>query len=150
MEKNAQAVRVTDTKVNIDMEAYLGNIDRDFVQELDDFIFGAYVDLVRRDETGCYVFIQDAWIPVVDWKKKYEFPGARGLTQLARYFYNLGCLENCNGEQNRFRNHFVHNVLSDNRNKKMIEVYADEVDCKAGDVVRAIIIGKEDAPSKGK
>lgn len=83
-----------DTRVDFNVEAATGhNKDRDFVQEVDDFIFGGFVDWVRRDETGCYVYIQDAWIPVVDWMKKHEFPGARNLTHLARYFYNLGQME---------------------------------------------------------
>lgn len=42
------------------------------------------------------------------------------------------------------RNHFVHNVLSGNDMKKMIEIYNDEVGCKPGNVVRAIIFKKED------
>ena len=143
MEKDTQTVRVMDTRVDINVEASTGhNKDRDFVKEVDDFIFGGFVDWVRRDETGCYVYIQDAWIPVVDWMKKHEFPGARNLTHLARYFYNLGQMENIAGEMKGFRNHFVHNVLSGNTTKKMIEIYTDEVDCKAGDVVRAIITGK--------
>lgn len=41
------------------------------------------------------------------------------------------------------RNHFVYNILSGNDMKKMIELYNDEVSCKPGDVVRAIIV-KED------
>ena len=94
METNTQSVRVMDTRVDINVEAMVGhNKDRDFVNEVDDFIFGGFVDWVRRDETGCYVYIRDAWIPVVDWMKKYEFPGARNLTHLARYFYNLGQME---------------------------------------------------------
>lgn len=134
-----------DTRVDLNIEAAVGhNKDRDFVQEVDDFIFGGFVDWVRRDETGCYVYIQDAWIPVVDWMKKYTFTGARDLTSLARYFYNLGQMEKSTEESKGFRNHFVHNVLSGNTSKKMIEVYNDEVDCKVGDVVRAIIIGKKE------
>ena len=70
-----------------------GRKNRNFEDEVDDFIFGGFVDWIRRDETGCYVYIQDAWIPVVDWKNKYEFPGARDLTSIARYFYNLGRME---------------------------------------------------------
>lgn len=144
MEKNTQKVSAMDTRVDINVEAMTGhNKDRDFVQELDDFIFGGFVDWVRRDETGCYVYIQDAWIPVVDWMKRYEFAGARNLTHLARYFYNLGQMENSAGKMNGFRNHHVYNVLSGATNKKMIEIYTDEVDCKAGDVVRAIITGKD-------
>lgn len=83
-----------DIRVDFNVTAATGaNKDKNFEQEVDDFIFGGFVDWVRRDETGCYVFIQDAWIPVVDWKEKYEFPGARNLTSLARYFYNLGQME---------------------------------------------------------
>lgn len=153
MEKNTQTVRVMDTRVDFNVEAAAGyNKDRDFVKEVDDFIFGGFVDWVRRDETGCYVYIQDAWIPVVDWMKKHEFPGARNLTHLARYFYNLGQMEKSGGEMKGFRNHFVHNILSGSHTKKMIEIYNDEVDCKVGDVVRAIIIGKEGAsgePGRG-
>ena len=138
-----------DTRVDINVEAMVGhNKDRDFVKEVDDFIFGGFVDWVRRDETGCYVYIQDAWIPVVDWMKKYEFPGARNLTNLARYFYNLGQMEMRAGETNGFRNHFVHGVLSGNTSKKMIEVYTDEADCRVGDVVQAIIIGKKGDPGE--
>lgn len=65
-------------------------MDMDFVKEVDCFIYGGYSDWVRRDETGCYVRLEDTWIPVEDWKKKHKFPGARDLTYLARYFYNLG------------------------------------------------------------
>ncbi len=83
-----------DIRVDYNVEAgVFRNKDRDFVQEVDDFIFGGFVDWIRRDETGCYVHIQDGWIPVVDWRKKYEFPGARNLTNLARYFFNLGQME---------------------------------------------------------
>lgn len=78
----------------MNIEASVGHSkDRDFVQEVDDFIFGGFVDWVRRDETGCYVYIQGAWVQVVDWKEKYNFPGARNLTHIARYFYNLGIME---------------------------------------------------------
>lgn len=56
----------------------------------DDFVYGGYVDYIRRDATGCYVMMDDAWIPVVDWFDAHKFPGARDLTHLARYFYNLG------------------------------------------------------------
>ena len=83
-----------DTRVDFNAEAATGyNKDRDFVQEVDDFIYGGFVDWIRRDETGCYVYIQDVWIPVEDWKKKYQLIGARDLTHLARYFYNLGQME---------------------------------------------------------
>ena len=87
-----------DTRVDINLEAVSKNSDRDFEKEIDDFIFGGFVDWVRRDETGCYVLTRDAWIPVVDWKKKYEFSGARNLSYLARYFYNLGQMEMRAGE----------------------------------------------------
>lgn len=80
-----------DIRVDFNIEAAIGhNKDRDFTQEVDDFIFGGFVDWVRRDETGCYVYIQDVWCPVVDWNQKHIFPGQRTLTHLARYFYNLG------------------------------------------------------------
>lgn len=83
--------RRMDIRVDFNVAAAVGaNKDMDFDQLVDDFIFGGFVDWVRRDKTGCYVFIQDAWIPVVDWKDKYSFPGARDLTSIARYFYNLG------------------------------------------------------------
>ena len=82
--------RRMDIRVDFNVEAAVGNKDMNFDQLVDDFIFGGFVDWVRRDKTGCYVFIQDAWIPVVDWKDKYSFPGARDLTSIARYFYNLG------------------------------------------------------------
>ena len=83
-----------DTRVDINIEASVfRNKDRDFVQEVDDFIYGGFVDWIRRDDTGCYVKLHDGWIPVVDWMKKYEFPGARNLTHLARYFFNLGQME---------------------------------------------------------
>lgn len=136
-----------DTRVDINLDAVSKNPDRDFEKEIDDFIFGGFVDWVRRDETGCYVLIQDAWIPVVDWKKKYQFSGARNLSYLARYFYNLGQMEMGKRDKSEMpgsRPHFVYNILSGNTSKKMIEVYNDEVDCKVGDVVRAIIIGKKE------
>lgn len=42
------------------------------------------------------------------------------------------------------RNHFVYNILSGNDMKKMIGIYNDEVSCKPGDVVRVIVLPKED------
>lgn len=41
------------------------------------------------------------------------------------------------------RSHFVMQVLSDGHLKKAIEIYQDECDCKAGDVVKAIIRKKD-------
>lgn len=83
-----------DTRVDINIEASVfRNKDRDFVQEVYDFIYGGFVDWIRRDDTGCYVKLHDGWMPVVDLMKKYEFPGARNLPHLARYFFNLGQME---------------------------------------------------------
>lgn len=81
-----------ETKVDLNKDFTQWNRDRDFKKELDDFVYGGYVDYVRRDESGVYVFMYGDWIPVQDWTK-LEFPGARDLTCLARYFYNMGKAE---------------------------------------------------------
>lgn len=81
---------ITEYRIDIDVELTKIAGTRDFVKEVDDFVFGGFVDYIRRDATGCYVMMNDAWIPVVDWYYSHEFPGARNLTHLARYFYNLG------------------------------------------------------------
>jgi len=79
-----------DKRVDLNIAASIGSKDIDFENEIDDFIFGGFVDWIRRDDTGCYAFIKDDWIPVVDWKDRYQFTGARSLSAFARYFYNLG------------------------------------------------------------
>lgn len=83
------------TKYRIDIDVNVMNADapRDFTKDIDNFVFGGYVDWIRRDENGCYVRMGDAWIPVVDWQKSIEFPGARDLRHIAKYFYNLGRIE---------------------------------------------------------
>ena len=80
----------TEYRIDIDVELTQMPGTRDFVKEVDDFVYGGYVDYIRRDGTGCYVMMNDAWIPVVDWFDAHKFPGARNLTHIARYFYNLG------------------------------------------------------------
>lgn len=80
----------TEYRIDIDVELTQIPDTRDFVKEVDDFVYGGYVDYIRRDGTGCYVMMNDAWIPVVDWFDAHKFPGARNLTHIARYFYNLG------------------------------------------------------------
>lgn len=80
----------TEYRIDIDVELTKIAGTRDFVEEVDDFVYGGYVHYIRRDATGCYVMMNDAWIPVVDWFDAHKFPGARDLTHLARYFYNLG------------------------------------------------------------
>lgn len=83
----------TEYCIDIDVDAMNADAPRDFTKDIDNFVFGGYVDWIRRDENGCYVRMGDAWIPVVDWIKKYEFPGARDLRHIAKYFYNLGRME---------------------------------------------------------
>jgi len=85
---------VTEYRIDINVEATkITCPNRTFVKEVDDFVYGGYVDWIRRDGTGTYVKIQDAWIPVEDWYDKHKFPGARDLTHIARYFYNLGRMD---------------------------------------------------------
>lgn len=80
------------TRVDFDKRTLFYGKRKDFEQEIDDFVFGGFVDYVKRNETGCYAQIHDDWIPVVDWKDKYEFPGARDLSSLARYIHSLALL----------------------------------------------------------
>ena len=80
----------TEYRIDIDVELTRIAGTRDLVKEVDDFVYGGYVDYIRRDATGCYVMMNDAWIPVVDWFDAHKFPGGRDLTHIARYFYNLG------------------------------------------------------------
>ena len=65
---------------------------RNFTDEIDTFIYGGYADELHRTPTGTFVKLhgQEDLIPVEDWKKKYQFPGARTLEHIARWFYEMG------------------------------------------------------------
>lgn len=57
--------------------------------------------------------------------------------------YTLGFDDGVKSVEQKERSHFVMQVLSDGHMKKAIEIYSDECDCKAGDVVKTIIRKKD-------
>lgn len=68
-----------------------------YIEEIDRFVYGGYTDEIKRVPNPLHAAYDDVfvkmhgdWIPVEDWKKKHELPGARDLTYLARHFQLLG------------------------------------------------------------
>ena len=65
---------------------------RNLTDEIDTFIYGGYADALKRTPAGTYVLPHgdETWLPVEDWKKKYQFPGGRTLEHIAKWFYEMG------------------------------------------------------------
>lgn len=61
----------------------------DFESMIDDFMYSGWGD-VKREDGKVFVFIHGDWIPVYDWKGRYEFTGARTLVAFARHFFVKG------------------------------------------------------------
>lgn len=84
---------------------------------------------------------KNGFIAGAKWQKQHD-------AELIEIAYNDGITIGMTKQKEQMmkeaRNHFVHNVLSGNDMKKMIEIYNDEVSCKPGNVVRVIIFKKED------
>lgn len=87
---------------------------RNFTDEIDTFFYGGYADELLRTPTGTFVKMhgQEDFIPVEDWKKKYQFPGGRTLKHIAKWFYEMGLRDGLDQKINAEMEKFTMKILS--------------------------------------
>ncbi len=87
---------------------------RNFTDEIDTFFYGGYADELMRTPKGTFVkpYGQEDFIPVEDWKKKYQFLGGRGLEHLAKWFYEMGLRDGLDQKINAQLEKFTMKILS--------------------------------------